>query len=520
MKTTSIFNDVIGPVMRGPSSSHTAGTFHLAKLARSFFGSTPKSVQCTFDPNGSIGRLYREQGADKAFACGILDIPLTDKRFHTALTEASSQGINLHFAQESIPNTDHPNTIHVILEGKHTLAATGKSIGGGACEITAIDDLPVSFTGNFYELAVEIEEAAEAAVRGILQEDGETKEISFSVSGDTGFLCAHRYRPLASIQRTKLQSQEGAKRILAAGPVFFVKRGEPIFTSAAGMLNEAEKRGFSLGRTAICYEAELLGLSETEVKQEMGRRLDVMLASVKKGLRRNEKELPMQLLRPSAGKIFSAEAAGKLAVGGMHTRAAARAMATMHVNSSMGVVCAAPTGGSAGVIPAVITTLIEEMSISRQKAIECLFAAGACGLIVAQRATFAAETAGCQVEIGAAGAMASAAVVEAAGGKPAHAASAASIAFQNTMGSVCDLIQGIVEIPCHTRNAQAASSAFLCADLIMGGYEDPIPLDETIDAVYAVGKMLPSELRCTALGGLAATPAGRGLETIRFSRGV
>ena len=142
-------------------------------------------------------------------------------------------------------------------------------------------------------------------------------------------------------------------------------------------------------------------------------------------------------------------------------------------------------------------------------------AAGGVGLLVAERATFAAEVAGCQVEIGAAGAMAAAAVVEAAGGAAGLAADAAAIAFQNTMGSVCDLVQGIVEIPCHTRNAVASSSAFVCADLVLGGYVNPIPLHETIDAVLAVGKMLPRELRCTALGGLAQTPSA-----LRISQGI
>jgi len=114
---------------------------------------------------------------------------------------------------------------------------------------------------------------------------------------------------------------------------------------------------------------------------------------------------------------------------------------------------------------------------------------------------------GCQVEIGAAGAMGAAAVVEAAGGTASNAANAAAIAFQNSMGSVCDLVGGMVEIPCHTRNAVAASSAFICADLVVGGYVNPIPLDETIDAVYAVGRMMPSELLCTSKGGLAVTPS-------------
>ena len=215
----------------------------------------------------------------------------------------------------------------------------------------------------------------------------------------------------------------------------------------------------------------------------------------------------MQLLAPSARAIFDADAAGRLPLGGLHTRAAARAMAVMHVNGAMGVVCAAPTGGSAGAVPGVVVTLVEERGLSRDAAAMALLAASAIGVILAERATFAAEVAGCQVEIGAAGAMGAAAVVEAAGGSAAQAADAAAIAFQNSMGSVCDLVGGMVEIPCHTRNAVAASSAFVCADLVVGGYVNPIPLDETIDAVYAVGRMMPSELLCTSKGGLAMTPS-------------
>ena len=162
----------------------------------------------------------------------------------------------------------------------------------------------------------------------------------------------------------------------------------------------------------------------------------------------------------------------------------------------------------------MMTTLQEELDIEEERLALALLAAGAVGLICSERATFAAEVAGCQVEIGAAGAMSAAAVVDAVGGTARQAADAAAIAFQNTMGSVCDLVQGVVEIPCHTRNASAASSAFVCADLVLGGYENPIPLDETIDAVYAVGKMLPRELRCTARGGLAVTPSALKLKRL------
>jgi L-serine dehydratase len=75
------------------------------------------------------------------------------------------------------------------------------------------------------------------------------------------------------------------------------------------------------------------------------------------------------------------------------------------------------------------------------------------------------------------------------------------------MGWPCDLIQAAVEIPCHTRNALVASAAFTTADLILGGYHNPISLDDTVDASLAVGRALPPELRCTSLGGLSITPS-------------
>jgi L-serine dehydratase len=275
------------------------------------------------------------------------------------------------------------------------------------------------------------------------------------------------------------------------------------------MLDWAESQGCSLGQVALVYETSYLSMDERQVMAEVDRRLGIMQDAVHLGL--SGRAPDMQLLATSAPSIMASEAEGRVVAGGLHTRAAARAMAVMHVNAGKGVVCAAPTAGSAGTIPGVLVTLMEEMDLSREKACDALLAAGAIGLAVAQRATFAAEEAGCQVEIGAAGAMAAAAVVVAAGGTPRQATDAAAIAFQNSMGSICDLVQGMVEIPCHTRNAVAASSAFVIADLVLGGYSNPIPLDETIDAVYAVGQMLPTELKCTARGGLALAPSARAM---------
>jgi len=245
-------------------------------------------------------------------------------------------------------------------------------------------------------------------------------------------------------------------------------------------------------------------------------RYDVMRASLEAGLR--DQEVAMPMTRPSAARILTAYERGE-GIGGPHTAAAIRAMAVMHTCNSKGVVCAAPTGGSAGVLPGVLVTLEEIRGLDRRLVADALMAASAVGLIVAYRATFAAETAGCQVEIGVAGAMAAAAVVEVLGGSARQAADAAAVALQNTMGSVCDPVGGGCEIPCHTRNAAAAAQAFVVADLVLGGYENPIGLDETIDASYAVGQALPRELRCTALGGIAVTPSALALAAASTGQG-
>jgi L-serine dehydratase len=508
MKPTSILNDVLGPVMRGPSSSHTAGPFYIGALARALLGDEPASATFTFDPGGSFAEVYRQQGTDVGFASGVMGWPITDERFPRSIEAAASQGLEIIFLVKPLSCADHPNTVEIQMtsRGGRRLHAVAQSIGGGAVLFTDVDGWPVQLSGDTYEVLVWTDAHAEQSVLQRLTGDsGAMGPLAREVRGDRVLLHFRRHVPLG-LTLDQLGTLPGVHHARMAFPVFHVLRGASLFSSAAEMVAVAQDRRCALGQIALAYESMLLGIPDRDVVTETIRRFEVMRDAVKRGL---DEGLPaMQLLQPSAGKIYRAEASGRVAMGGIHTRAAARAMAVMHVSSAMGVVCAAPTAGAAGVLPGVVVTLAEERGLSRQQTAMALLAASAVGLIVARRGTFAAEKAGCQVEIGAAGAMAAAAVVEAAGGSAKQAVDAAAIAFQNTMGFICDPVQGIVEIPCHTRNAVAASGAFVCADLILGGYVNPIPLDETIDAVIAVGKMLPRELKCTALGGLSLAPSG------------
>jgi L-serine dehydratase len=390
------------------------------------------------------------------------------------------------------------------------LTALAQSVGGGVIAFRKVGEWTVDLTGKTYDLLVECGEGAVAQVEALAKR-GEGSEISTvrAAQGGDALVYSRGPAPMGDETRRQIRSLKGVRHVWSVRPVFYVQRGEALFSSAAEMARRAKSQRTSLGRVALEYESRLLGFSEKEAKEEMLRRWDVMTAAIERGLR--GRDLKMSLLKPSASRIFEAGAAGSLALGGPAIGAAARAMAVLHVSSSGGVVCAAPTGASSGVIPGVMATLAETKKLSADRIALALFAASAVGLVIARRATFAAEVAGCQVEIGAAGAMAAAAAVEALGGSADLALDAAAVSLQNSMGSVCDLVQGLCEIPCHTRNAVGATSALVCADLVLGGYVNPVPLDETVDAVFSVGKMLPRELRCTSLGGLAATPSAQSL---------
>ena len=173
----------------------------------------------------------------------------------------------------------------------------------------------------------------------------------------------------------------------------------------------------------------------------------------------------------------------------------------------MGLIVAAPTAGSAGVIPSVLLSLQTEHGFSDEQLIAALENAAIVGSIIARNATVAGAEGGCQAEIGSAAAMAASAACELLGGTPRMCLTAAGFALANMLGLVCDPIGGLVEAPCQKRNAAGAVNALSSAQLALAGIEGKIPFDEVVDAMYKVGRSLPYELRETALGGMAACPS-------------
>jgi L-serine dehydratase len=460
-----------------------------------------------------MATTYKPLASDLGLAAGLLAWDLTDERFGDALQILSRQ-ISLDFGLKPLEDK-HPNAmiIEAFKKGTPVLTVHAAATGGGGFLISKIESFDVSIDGKSHNLLIRVNASNADELAKLAGGSNRSVEMIQQNTNTDRMIQIRSPLPFSAQDMKDLEHplSTGGFHIPA---LYFPRCGDPLFESTEAMLNMAAGKK-SLGETALAYESTILGLSTKDVAAEMGRRYDIMKQSVLDGLEDNN--VKMMLLDPSAGGILEKEATKQLPTGGIHTRAGAMAMAAMHTCNSLGVVCAAPTGGSAGVLPGLLSALAETNRYSSEDLLNALFAASAIGLMIIMRATFAAEIAGCQVEIGAAGAMGAAAVVDLAGGTPEQAVNAAAICLQNTMGSVCDPVQGTCEIPCHTRNAAAASSALLAADMILGGYRNPIPLDETIDAVLETGKSLPSTLRCTAKGGIAAAPSAVQLKNRRHS---
>lgn len=278
------------------------------------------------------------------------------------------------------------------------------------------------------------------------------------------------------------------------------------FKSAKELLDLCAKSGLSISGVMRERECQLGETTPEAVNQRMARAWEIMQDSARQPLQSPVKSMG-GLIGGEAKKLELHRADGSGICGDLLQKAITYAMAVLEVNASMGLIVAAPTAGSAGVVPGLMLAMKEHYSLSDDRIIEALFNAGAVGYLAMRNATVAGAVGGCQAEIGVASAMAASAAVELMGGTPAQSLDAASTVLMNTLGLVCDPVGGLVEYPCQNRNAAGVANALIAAELSLSGIRQLIPFDQMLDTMYAVGKRIPMELRETALGGCAATPS-------------
>lgn len=281
------------------------------------------------------------------------------------------------------------------------------------------------------------------------------------------------------------------------------------YKSISELVNDASSAGRTISEVVLADQAEQLCILPDALYERMDARLSVMEDSVKAGMN-SALRSTSGLTGGDASRMWDHAASGGIC-GGFTNRAMARALAVSENNAAMGKIVAAPTAGSCGILPGAVVSMLDEGRCSREAAVMALFTAGAFGMVIAQNASIAGAEGGCQAECGSAAAMAAAALVELMGGTPQQCAHACAMAIKNQLGLVCDPVAGLVEIPCIKRNVSGVAIAFSSAEMALAGIESKIPADECIGAMREVGCSIPSALRETAKGGLAATPTGERL---------
>lgn len=285
-----------------------------------------------------------------------------------------------------------------------------------------------------------------------------------------------------------------------------------MFRNVAELVALAEEQNIPISEVMILQEMEVKEKTREEVYAEMERNLVVMEQAIEDALRGDGVRSVTGLTGGDAVLVQRYMQEKTPLSGNLIMDAVSKAMGTNEVNAAMGTICATPTAGSAGCVPGTLFAVKNQLNPTRDEMIRYLFTAGAFGFVVANNAFIAGAAGGCQAEVGSAGAMASAAIVEMAGGTPQQSAEAFAMTLKNMLGLVCDPVAGLVEVPCVKRNAGGSTLAIMSADLALAGVTSRIPCDEVIGAMYKIGLSMPSALRETGEGGLAATPTGRMLQ--------
>lgn len=508
----SIFNDVLGPVMTGPSSSHTAGPARTGRAVRLLLGEAPAKARIVLKKDGAYPDTYSRQSSDKGFIAGLLGFTPDNEQFGQSLEIAANKGLDSSFEVGEIAHP-HPNAVRILVQGKsgRELDVLTISTGGGMFELVNVDGHEVHMCGTFHEL---VAIGPDTALKAICTAAESAAKVQKTGNASNGFVQLTFDNPIPEnvLREAKRLDEEGKCKIAHMEPILPVggrfEYALP-FMTAFQAAKHTDLTSISAADLALEYEEARSGLTKAEILERMESIVRVMERSAEQGLKDG---LPVTgYMRPKAADMVRSLPDVNTADLGVMNRGMLIATAVMEYNSAGGIVVASPTAGSCGVLPAVVLSMAETMTLPETARAEALLAAGLVGVFIAHQATFAAEVCACQAEVGAATAMAAAAAVQLLGGNAQQAFAAAGLALQNVLGLICDPVAGLVAIPCVNRNSMGAANSIVSANMIMCGFDPIIPLDEVIVSMREVGALLPSALRCTTKGGLCTTPTAQRL---------
>ena len=469
----SILNDVVGPVMRGPSSSHSVAALRICRICRDLMLETPEKVLVSYDAGDALATTHESQGSDMGMKGGLLGFDPDDERLLKPDPHLAKAGIDLSF-RVCDTGFDLSNLYLVHLQrGEMKMELAAISSGGGMMEIIRINKVPVSIKGD------------------------RRVELWFS---ETGELFKQDPPPEGAIKRV----------IYPLLPTLSCDPVEVPFSSCREMIQYNVDMNLPIWELAADYESLRGGVNEEVVFDKMRDLYRVMREAIDTGLKGTR--FKDRILGAQSALYIKKQEEGGLAGGEAVHNITLYVSAIMEVKSSMGCIVAAPTAGSSGTFPGAVIGVADSLGLNEEQIVMALLAGSIPGLFIATSSTFSAEIGGCQAECGSGAGMAAAAITWMLGGTVEQCMAASSLALQNSLGMICDPIAARVEAPCLGKNISSALNALACANMAIAGYDHLIPLDEVIETMDRVGKSLPHELRCTALGGLSTTASAREIE--------
>ncbi|MEG6521028.1 L-serine ammonia-lyase, iron-sulfur-dependent, subunit alpha [Desulfotomaculum sp. 1211_IL3151] len=511
----SIFNDIVGPTMVGPSSAHTCGPARIGFLSRQFIHGNLTKAVIEFAKNGAYTDMYKGQHSDLGFVSGLLGFRPEDPRLKQAFQIAKDSGVDIQFVISDFePIVPNIAKITMTSDQDEVVVIYSDSMGGGTVKLLQVDGFDISVVGDCYELIIHIHSANTKELENIKNTVASkfinNEGITLSTVNNKSLFNIKLRKDVEPSMMDFIKNIDNVTDVKLITPILVVpsnRNTKVPFSSAAELLEISKRDNKELWELAVAYECVRSGWRHKEVMDYMKYTIETMESSVKEALKGN---IDMNgIIKPTAGKIKKTCDEGNTWLDmGVLDAAVPWAMATMEYSSAMGVVICAPTGGSAGVFPGAILGVANKLGLSMEEKTKAMFTAAIVGIAMSKDSDFSAELYGCQVEPGAASAMAAAALVYLMGGSVKQSLDAASCGIQNILGTICDPVAGLVQVPCISRNAMSVANSVVCANIVMGGYDPLIPLDEAAETLFRVGKQLPSELRCTCKGGLCITPTG------------
>ena len=510
--------DVIGPIMIGPSSSHTAGAIRIGQIAGQLCNYEPQEITVLF--HGSLASTYSTHKTDVGIVAGILGMNTDDGRIRHSIEIASNASIKVKFQSINIKNA-HPSTIIIKLKDREgaEIRIQACSIGGGNILIEEINQYKVNLDGKrdcLFGRASITGSQLKKIFKDVLGNEINTLEFS-SRSEYTEFKLLAR-SPITAEKVGKIKAISEIEEVILIKSLSEAREsGKGFYSSWSELVEVSKNKDCSISNTGIEYEAINSGRTKEEVFAEMKGKYAVMKEAIKKGLEK-EHELIGNIFKGNAAKMNKFLNSGMSLCGVILSKVIRNALAIMEVNGSMGKVVACPTAGSCGTVPAAVITIAQEKDIPEDKVVKALFTGAGIGMIIGRNASFSGAVGGCQAECGSASAMAAAILTEMFGGDYSQISSAISLAFGNILGLVCDPVAGLVEIPCIQRNTMTAANAIICSEMALAGVDSVIPPDEMIGAMDEVSKLMDVSLKDTLGAGMSNTPTARRIETEFFSK--